>query len=220
MTNNPKKHKRVKQHTRYELKDGTYVPGVTTICGQLAKPALVPWANKLGLEGINVGKFTDELADIGSVAHDVIQAKLTNKAADLSDYTAKQIECAKPCITKFENWFKENKVKPILVETPLVSEKYKYGGTLDLYADINGKKTLLDWKTGSRFYREHKIQLSANMNLLMENEHPVEQCMLVGIGRDDKEDFHQNVVGGMNIRFKQFRHLLAIYQLSKEIGDI
>ena len=44
-----------KAHTRYELKDGTYVPGTTTITGLENKPFLVPWANRLGLEGIAVG---------------------------------------------------------------------------------------------------------------------------------------------------------------------
>ena len=42
----------VRAHQRYKIEDGTIVPGVTTVVGILNKPALVPWANKLGLEGI------------------------------------------------------------------------------------------------------------------------------------------------------------------------
>ena len=42
-----------KAHQRYKLADGTQVPGVTTITGQLNKPALIIWANRLGLQGID-----------------------------------------------------------------------------------------------------------------------------------------------------------------------
>lgn len=215
----PKTHKRVKSHIRYELKDGTYVPGITTVCGLLHKGALVPWSNKLGLQGIEVGKFVDELADIGSLAHDFIQATLKGEVFDDGQYTNEQKSAAEVCINKFLDWKTRNKVKPILVEQPTVSEKYKYGGTLDLYAEVNGKKTLIDWKTGSGFYKEHKLQLSANRNLLFERGLPVEECMLVGIGRSEKEDFHVLVPGNMDRRFEMFLKLLDVYRLDKEIGE-
>lgn len=215
----PKKHKRVKAHTKYTLKDGLIVPGITTICGQLNKAALVPWANKLGLEGIEVGKYVDELADIGSVAHDFIKANLKEEKFDDSPYTREQINAADVCINKFLAWKKENKVESILVEEPFVSEKYKYGGTLDLFAYVNGLKTLIDWKTGSGFYREHKIQLAANRNLLVENGHEVHRTMLVGIGRDETEDFHTLTPGSMDERFDEFLALLKVYWIEKHIGE-
>ena len=98
---NPKKHKRVKTHTRYELKDGTWVPGITTILQIKNKPQLVPWANKLGLEGIEVGKYVDELADIGTIAHERIKCFLKNEEFDTSDFTENQLKCAEPCFDKF-----------------------------------------------------------------------------------------------------------------------
>ncbi len=45
--------KRSKVHTRYKLKNGLLVPGVTTVTGVLDKPALIIWANRLGLQGID-----------------------------------------------------------------------------------------------------------------------------------------------------------------------
>ena len=214
---NPKKHKKVKQHTRYELKDGTYIPGVTTITGQMNKPALVNWANKLGLEGINVRQFVDELAAIGSIAHDYIDAKFKDIKFDDSEYTPKQMDCAVICIDKFNELIKQRTLKTVLVETPLVSEKYKYGGTLDWYGVMDGKKTLLDWKTGSGFYEEHKMQLSANKNLLEENGHVVEKCLLIGIGRNSWESTHIEDVGAMDMRFKKFLNLLEIYNINKKL---
>ena len=215
---NPKKHKRVKAHRKYELKDGTYIPGVTTICNLMNKPFLVGWANRLGLEGINSTKYVDELADIGTLAHEIISLDLQELPIlenFFDDYTPKQRECADPCVQKFIEWKKVNKLKSILVETGLISEKYKYGGTLDLYCELNGKKTLLDWKTGSGFYETHKIQLSANKQLLEENGYKVEECRLLGIGRDSKEETQEILVNSMDLRFKKFLNLLEIYQIDK-----
>ena len=58
----------VKQHTVYKLKDGTRVPSVTTYLKVLDKSNyLVPWANKLGMAGIDSTKYRDEKARIGSL---------------------------------------------------------------------------------------------------------------------------------------------------------
>jgi len=215
---NPKKHKVVKAHTRYELKDGTYIPGNTTICNLLNKPQLIRWANRLGLEGIDSTKYVDELASIGTLAHELISIELAGKTVPINfydDYTPQQIECSNPCVGKFREWKKNNKLKPILIETGLVSEKYRFGGTLDLYCELNGKKCLLDWKTGSGLYEAHKIQLSANRALLIENGHEVDECRLLGIGRNEAEDTKDVIVGGMDLRFEKFLCLLKIYQIDK-----
>lgn len=214
---NPKKHKCVKQHTRYKTKDGTLIPGVTTITNQMNKGALVNWSNKLGLEGINVGKYVDELANIGSIAHDYIEAKFKGVEFDGKDYTQNQTDCALVCIDKFNDLFKARNFKTILVEEPLVSEVHRYGGTLDWYGIMDGKKTLLDWKTGSGFYEEHKMQLAANKALLEEHGYVVEKCLLIGIGRNSWESTHIEDVGAMDDRFKKFLNLLEIYNINKKL---
>ena len=55
-----------KAHTRYYLQDGTLVPGATTVTGLLNKPALVKWANNLGLQGIDSSKYVDKAARVCS----------------------------------------------------------------------------------------------------------------------------------------------------------
>jgi len=217
MANNPKKHKKVKFHTRYKLKDGTLIPGITTITGQKVDRRLIKWANNLGKEGIDSDKYVDELGSIGSLAHDYVQAKFAGKELDESEYTPKQRECASVCIGKFKELVKQRNFKTVLVETPLVSEVHKYGGTLDWYGIMDGKKTLLDWKTGSGFYEEHKMQLSANKTLLEEHGHVVEKCLLIGIGRNSWESTHIEDVGAMDDRFKKFLNLLEIYNINKKL---
>ena len=67
---------------RYRLLDKSIVPGVTTILNVLSKPALVPWANKLGLQGIEVGKYVDALGEIGTLAHLMVENYLNTKMVD------------------------------------------------------------------------------------------------------------------------------------------
>ena len=53
---------RAKPHTVYRTADGQRVPGVTTVLGILNKPALIKWANNLGLQGIDSATYVDETA--------------------------------------------------------------------------------------------------------------------------------------------------------------
>ena len=55
--------KRSRTHTRYPSKSGHLVPGVTTVLNVLNKPALVPWATGLGLQGSTLQEYVDALAE-------------------------------------------------------------------------------------------------------------------------------------------------------------
>ncbi len=116
--------KKVKAHIRYLNKNGERVPGVTTFIGILNKPALVPWANNLGLQGINVKDYVNDKADIGTLAHEMIFSHLKKEKPDLSFYSQKQIDLAENSFLKYLEWEKKHTLKPILLETPLVSNKF------------------------------------------------------------------------------------------------
>ena len=50
----------------------------------------------------------------------------------------------------------------------MVSEKYKYGGTIDALLEIDGELTLLDWKTSNHMSLDYKLQIVAYIYLLQE----------------------------------------------------
>lgn len=204
-----------KAHQRYYLEDGTLVPGVTTVVGLLNKPALVKWANKLGLEGTDVTKYVDKAANIGTCAHYMVQCHLAGEEPDLSDYSARDINLAENALLKYWDWEKQFTIEPILLETPLVSEKKRYGGTIDCYAKLNGEPWLIDFKTGKGLYDEMFIQVAAYKNLLLENGYKVKGAAILRIGRDETEGFEYRVLdkADLNRQWKIFQHLLAIYHL-------
>src|SRR3990167_1937583 len=123
---------------RYQLKDGTLVPGVTTVLGVISKPALISWANRQGLAGIDTTKYVDSLAAVGTAAHLLIQAHLTKTEPDLSDFTPNQVSLAENALLSFMEWTKGRELETILSETPLVCEDCRFGGTPDWHGLIDG----------------------------------------------------------------------------------
>ena len=206
---------KVKSHIRYKDQEGNIVPGVTTILGILNKPALVTWANKLGLQGIDSTKYRDEMADIGTLAHLMILDYFNKQETDTSEYSKSQIEKAENCLLSFHQWEMGHDIEPILIEKPLVSELWKYGGTVDLYCKLDGELTLIDFKTGKAIWPEMMYQLAAYQNLLFENDHFCQKTRILRIGRDEDEGFEERVAGDLRIEYAIFNHCLGIYNLQK-----
>lgn len=211
--------KKTKAHIRYKLADGkTIVPGCTTVLGLLNKPALVPWANKLGLQGIDVSKYVDDKADIGTLGHAMVTDKLIGQETDTSDYSKNQIDLAENCALSFWEWEKKNKIEEVyFVEKPLISELHKYGGTQDIYCRINGKKNLIDLKTGKGIWDEHGYQVSALKVILEENFYDVDEVRVLNIPRAEDENFLEKIFNAQELEkgWKIFNHLLQIYYLKK-----
>ena len=163
--------KRAKAHQRYKTADGKVVPGVTTILGIIDKPALVKWANNLGLQGIDSSAYVDEAARVGTLAHEMIQESLGGPKWDREAYTKDQIDLAENAVLSFYEWERQTgaKMETLLIEKQLVSETLKYGGTIDWYGRIDGKLWLIDIKTCSALHTEYEYQVAAYRHLLAEN---------------------------------------------------
>ena len=180
----------------YTLHDGTPVPGVTTIIGELNKPALVGWAGKTvaaaavahGKACLAAGKAgkrapgfprwteilygkRDRAADDGTVAHNLFERHLRGDHVEREDAT----DGAWTAYVNAAQWLDETSLHIEPHEQPMVSEKYRYGGTPDAlaYSQGNavlqdlGRPYLADWKTGG-VYAEHLIQMAAYAQLLRE----------------------------------------------------
>ena len=209
--------KKSKAHQIYKLEDGTKVPGVTTVLGLLNKPALVIWANRLGLQGIDSSKYRDAMAEVGTLAHQMVVDYFNDVKTDTTDYSENQINLAENCLLSFWEWEKGHKIEVIMAEKQLVSTEYGFGGTIDCFCKLDGQPTLLDFKTGKAIYPEMMYQLAAYEQLLAEDRHSVEIIRILRIGRDEDEGFEERQVGDTSKYFDIFKHCLAIYNLQKDI---
>ena len=210
---------KLKAHQKYYTKDGILVPGVTTVIGVLAKPALVGWANKLGLQGVEVGKYVDSLASVGTLCHNIVECYLTKKEVDYSDYTPNQRALAEGAAKKFFDWEKKNKFVFLKSELQLVSEKHFFGGTCDIYCELDGKKTLIDIKTSKACYGEHFTQVAAYKILLEENGYPVEDAKILRIGREEAEGFDVKDIPMIDVHAEKFLACLRILQIDNKLKE-
>jgi hypothetical protein len=225
--------------TKYINEEGQQVPGVTTVLGVLNKPFLIPWANKLGLQGIDSSKYVDGLAEIGQVAHYLILCHLTGEKPCLDDYSKNTIDIAENSFLSFLQWEKSHVIRPLWVEKPLVSDRYGFGGTPDFVGTVDGEAELMDFKTGKAIYPEYFYQMAAYRQLVTENfdtlrkdgvvfwpgfRSPTERgafvlrrARVLRIGRTEDEGFEERIVSHLDMEFDMFQHCLAIYNLQKAI---
>ena len=219
----PKYSQRVRSKSPYVLKDGTIVVGTTTVIREMAKHYLVSWASKLGLQGIDAVKYRDEMGMVGTLAHALVNGHLKglseSESVDKYDYSQREIDLARNAFGKFLVWEKAHTLEPTAIETPLVSEIYKFGGTPDYYGLIDGVLTLADWKSGANLYWDSWIQLAGYGILLDELGHRVEQRILLNIGRDETENFIEAKRSGpaLDDEVLIFQSCLAIYEAKRRL---
>jgi len=200
----------------YKLKDGTRVPGVTTVIGgQLAwnKGALMYWAWDQGRNGKDFRETKDVAADLGTRVHALIENEMRLKPMP---------EIPKDCeasLLAFYEWRDAFKLESTGSEVPLVSEKYCFGGTIDYPVLVNGRRCILDLKTSKAVYPDHRIQLAA-YGQLWDETHPddlVTGLHLLQVGKEDGS-FHHHYWPSLAKEFEAFFLLRGLYDLQKEIG--
>ena len=206
-------------HQRYRNKNGAIVPGVTTVIGLLAKPALVPWAWKLGMQGEDMNKVRDMAADIGTATHYMVECTLKGETPDFQYTTPFVKECALKMMPAFLKYMKENPAETFGSEIQLVSEKWQYGGCIDWIARpaSTGLLTIRDIKTSAGIYPEYRIQLVAYKEMWNEihPETPIEAVEALHL---DKKTGLLTVYpfDDLSNEWEIFKHLRAIYILQKK----
>ena len=208
---------KTKIHTIYKNIEGVRLPSVTTVLGILNKPALLDWAWKLGTQGLDYKAVRDNAGDIGTLAHYLIICDIKGEKPDTSEYSMQDIEKAETCLIKYWEWSKSHKVEPLMVETPLISERYQFGGTIDFFGKVDNQPTLVDFKTGKAIYSEMFCQLAAYEQLLAEAGQLIEITRILRIGRNEDESFEERTIGKLDKQWQIFLNCLSIYNLQKEV---
>jgi hypothetical protein len=206
----------------YFRKDGTKVPGTTTIIGRFKDSGgLIHWAYNRGKEGLELYESRDKAAELGTIVHGMVEEfirggepliPITLSEADMLSVTS--------AFDAFEEWFDSNKFKVVTQEIPLVSEAYGYGGTPDAIAlDGKGRLVLLDWKTSDGVYVDHLVQLGAYRILWNENNPDNQLTGGSHLCRFAKQhgDFAHHFFPDLTTAERQFLLLREAYDLDKEL---
>ena len=148
-------------HQIYTNAAGTRLPGVTTILGTLAKPALLGWyaeeerkgiLSALDVSGVMTAKELDKFlpvrkngkpmpyaevkrdkaADLGTVTHARIEAWLNHDELSPEGIPADLFEKSLNGLLRFTEWWNENGFTCLTTELQMVSEEMQVGGTADI----------------------------------------------------------------------------------------
>jgi hypothetical protein len=206
-------------HTTYKDAGGKRLPSVTTILGVLNKPQLVNWAYKLGKDGKDMKAVQDSAMSTGTLLHYLITCELMKDEPDqayLDEFTLRDQRYCNNCLLSWDEWKKDKVIEVIECERPMVSEKFGYGGTLDLLAYINGKLCLCDFKSSNGIYIDYWYQLAAYGNLIEEcvpDQPLIEQYHVLRFGKDDNDQFEDKFLTDLDNHWAIFHNCLEIYKL-------
>jgi hypothetical protein len=212
----------------YFLKDGTKVPGTTTVIGRFKESGgLMFWAFKQGQSG--AAKLYDEAekaADIGTCAHGMVERHINGVPPEEIEIYAQDTlidsgmcDKARTAFGAYLAWAENFKVKIIEQEILLVSETYAYGGTPDAIGLIGNQLVLLDWKTSNAVYSDYLIQLAAYGNLWNENRPDTPITGGYHLLRFSKEsgDFAHHYYASLDDEWEQFKDFRRCYERDKAI---
>jgi len=158
----------------------------------------------------------DAAGRVGTLTHRLIANHLKGAPGPGSGgYSPAEVTKSEKCMVKYLAWEKKNPLAPVMIETHLISEEFKYGGTPDLLAEINGEFVLIDFKTGGAVYDSYFAQLAAYRQLLTEQGWPVANARILRISAND-DNYEEVVKTDLNIEWRIFQYCLEIYQLQNK----
>lgn len=162
----------------YECQDGTKVPSVTTILKVLGNESITKWANYLGFKHIDYERELNRYADRGTSLHTCLQHVVDPSLwGDDHPITFNSIEDERFCegaVKKFNDVMEDYPYTTIFTERTFISKTLGYGGTLDWYAEMSGKKMINDFKSSKQVRMKHLIQIGGYKNLLEEEGYQVD----------------------------------------------
>jgi hypothetical protein len=115
-------------------------------------------------------------------------------------------------------WFSGHRIESVCRERPVYSRKYRYCGTLDHLAYVDGVLTLLDYKAAKNVYNTYVFQTSAYIKAYAEETGlHADEIRILQIG-EEKTIPYQYKRSQIDIAFEGFLGLLSMYNSDKNLG--
>ena len=134
--------------------EGVKVPSVTRVVDGCFPKDLTHWALSIGQEEYD--KVISEALEIGNDTHQWIEDYINygHACTEPEDYISKSVNA-------FLDWTTEYNPEWVDAERKVYCDKYKYAGTVDAVAKINGRIVVIDFKTSKKIYKPYHLQVTA-----------------------------------------------------------
>ena len=156
--------------------------------------------------------------NIGTVTHRWVEQAIRWKLEGGDPPIMPKQEEAQTAIEAFRAWVSENDVEWHSAEQKVYHRKYKYAGTVDAVATINGEYSVIDWKTSKAVYPEYYLQVAAYAKALEDMEgRPVDSAYIL---RCDKKTGKFQCVKSedFELDFNAFLAAQSLRQRLKSLG--
>ena len=164
----------------------------------------------------------DKAGEIGSQVHKLIEWTLRAELMESVGGSPQVSPEARMAFTAWLDWKASVCLKPLVVERKVWSQTHGYAGTLDLLALVNGRETVVDWKTGKAVYPEAHLQNAAYRTAMREMGlgNP-EAGMIVRLPKVDTDPGFEVVEAGKmpDGTLKTERQLLGFFLNAKQLWD-
>jgi hypothetical protein len=168
----------------------------------------------------------EKAADAGTCAHAMAEAFIRGKAFDDSAFPVDAIDAARPAFAAFCEWAEQTRLQPAEPELALISERHRFGGTLDLML-IGGKRALGDIKTANAVYGDNLCQIGA-YGLAWDENRPAEPIdggfHLLRFSKqaapDDPIHFSHHWWSQLEVAQRAFLQMRELYDLVKRLEKL
>lgn len=153
----------------YKDENGNYYPSVTNKTSTVVPKgdAFINWAFRQNSQE-EAEEYRDKKGRQGTKVHKICESLAKGHKVDLSELNHNSVKK----VQGYKNFWQKKQPKVIKLEFMIKSDKYKYAGTADMLAKIpdEGKEyNLVDLKTSSGLYLNHKLQIMMYMYALEEH---------------------------------------------------
>jgi len=218
----------------YRNKKGIILPSVTTVLNNLGwktRPLMI-WAYNQGLQGLDMYDEQKTAAQIGTVAHKLIEIDCLKGCVVTQDIDTMMVQHGQDitddALVAFESWQKWKKQQQFGVlgaEESMVSEELQVGGTPDLRLDftaaiVDGERSLVSLKVTKGWYEDHIVQEAAYAAIWNENnpDEPIEAIHWLILGKSEPSFSHHWLSADSEkiaSALRTFKHLRAIHDERK-----
>ena len=175
----------------------------------------------------NFRDVKEEAADIGTAVHEQLELTIKSRAGlcpspslpllMVEGFTQDMVDMANAAIFAGIKYLDERSIKLIQAEAPRWSARHGYIGTGDLISEIDGKKSVLDFKTSKRLYAEVFLQTAAYQVAYQEEfDDQLVQRVGLNVGKDGHLDDVYRDNSTLESDFQCFLALFTAYRWQQE----
>ncbi len=190
--------------------DGRPLVAVTKVIGTVLRaPQLEEWFKRVGTRADTI---RDEAAAFGKSVDAALTAHMSGAnliPLDMPDNWLQTIEAAK-------RWLETNIDEVYAVQQPIVSLKYGYAGTPDLYCRRRGHKLpcILDYKATGDLYWSHRFQTAAYRQAAKETyEDKGAERIVLHLSKDEPGKVTPFVLTKHTLDFHGWGYCLGLYNV-------